>query len=53
MSNDNLRSKIELLEDQIENVERSGFFTEKEIDRATFSLRQEKQAFEKQLNTEE
>lgn len=53
MSNENLRSKIELIEDQIENLERSGYFTEKEMDRATYSLREEKQYYENQLNIEE
>jgi len=52
MSNDIINSKIELLQEQIDNLERSGFFTEKEMDRATVSLRQEKESFEKQLNTE-
>jgi len=32
---DNIDSKIELLQEQIENFERSGFFTEKEIDTLT------------------
>ncbi|MFW0737609.1 hypothetical protein [Flavobacterium sp. T12S277] len=53
MSNDNLMSKIELLQEQIDNLERSGFFTEKEMDRATISLRQEKEVFENQLKSEE
>ncbi|MEZ0182624.1 hypothetical protein AB9T89_10290 [Flavobacterium oncorhynchi] len=53
MSNDIIKSKIDLLQEQIDNLERSGFFTEKEMDNATFSLRQEKEAFEKQLNREE
>ena len=52
MSNDIINSKIELLQEQIDNLERSGFFTEKEMDRATVSLKQEKESFEKQLNTE-
>lgn len=53
MSNDILKSKIELLQEQIDNLERSGFFTEKEMDRATISLRQEKEVFENQLKNEE
>lgn len=36
-----LTSKIELLQEQIENIERSGFFTENEIDRAVVSLKSE------------
>lgn len=41
MSDNLLNSKIELLEEQIENIERSGFFTESEIDRTSKSLRAE------------
>lgn len=41
MSDNLLTSKIELLEEQIENIERSGFFTESEIDRTSKSLRAE------------
>jgi hypothetical protein len=41
MPNNLLSSKIELLEEQIENLERSGFFTEAEIDHASSSLRAE------------
>lgn len=41
MSDNLLTSKIELLEEQIENVERSGYFTEAEIDRTSKSLRAE------------
>lgn len=53
MSKDNLISKIELIDEQIENLERSGFFTEKEMDRATYSLREEKNYYVNQLNIEE
>jgi hypothetical protein len=42
-------SQIELLELQIENCERSGFFTEKEIDRLTFPLNEELKCLTKQL----
>ncbi len=41
MSNDIIHSKIELLEEQIENIERSGHFTEKEIDRLSAPMRSE------------
>lgn len=41
MSDNLITSKIELLEEQIVNIERSGFFTEAEIDRASKSLRAE------------
>lgn len=33
MSEDFTKFKIDLLEEQIENIERSGYFTEKEIDK--------------------
>lgn len=45
MSDELLQHKIDLLEEQIENLERSGFFTEKEIDQATASLRMQLAAF--------
>lgn len=45
MSDELLQYKIDLLEDQIENIERSGFFTEKEIDQSTASLRVQLAAF--------
>lgn len=32
---ENIDSKIDLLQEQLENFERSGFFTEKEIDTLT------------------
>jgi hypothetical protein len=47
---DNINEKIALLEDQIENIERSGYFTEKEIDRASFSLRDELESLKKKIN---
>ena len=47
--NDLTISKIELLELQIENVERSGFFTEKQIDALVFPLRQELETLKKQI----
>lgn len=53
MSNENLESKIELLQDQIENLERSGFFTEAEIDRAVLSLKIEMKIYEQHLATHE
>ena len=45
-----LTSKIELLEEQIENLERSGFFTESEIDRAVVSLRSELEIYKMHLS---
>lgn len=45
-----LTSKIELLEEQIENLERSGFFTESEIDRAVVSLRSELEMYKMHLS---
>ena len=41
---DIITSKIDLLEDQIENLERSGFFTETEIDRLSGPMKLEKEA---------
>jgi len=49
MSNDTLASKIELLQEQIQNLEKSGHFTEKEIDSRSYPLRQELEALNKQL----
>lgn len=49
MTADLLTSKIELLEEQIENLERSGFFTENEIDRAAISLRSELEMYNMHL----
>lgn len=39
MSEDLIHSKIELLYEQIENLEKSGFFTEEEMDRLSSPLR--------------
>jgi hypothetical protein len=39
MSDELLSHKINLIQDQIDNLERSGFFTEKEMDQATASLK--------------
>lgn len=44
---DNLNEKIALLEDQIENLERSGYFTEKEMDRLSSPLRDELESLQK------
>jgi hypothetical protein len=44
---DNLNEKIALIEEQIENLERSGYFTEKEMDRLSFPLRDELEALKK------
>lgn len=41
MSDDLLKSKIELLEEQIENIEKSGFYTEKEMDSKVAPFRME------------
>lgn len=41
MTDDSIQSKIDLLEDQIENIERSGYFTEKEIDKYSVFYRNE------------
>jgi hypothetical protein len=39
MSNDTLTPKIELLQEQIESIEKGGFFTEKEIETKAAPLR--------------
>lgn len=44
---DNVNEKIALIEEQIENLERSGYFTEKEIDRLSFPLRNELESLKK------
>lgn len=41
---DLITSKIDLLEAQIENLERSGFFTEAEIDKLSGPMKMEKEA---------
>jgi hypothetical protein len=41
MSNDTITPQIELLQEQIESIERSGHFTEKEIDSKVAPLRME------------
>lgn len=41
MSNDTLASRIDLLQEQIHNLEKSGHFTEKEIDNQSYPLRLE------------
>lgn len=43
---ENIDSKIALLTDQIENVERSGFFTEDVMDRMTICYRAELKSLE-------
>lgn len=49
MSNDTLIPRIELLQEQIHNLENSGFFTEKEMDKLASPLRDELEALKKQL----
>jgi hypothetical protein len=49
MQNDILIPKIELLQEQIENLESSGHFTEAEMDRATVSLRMEMELYKHHL----
>jgi hypothetical protein len=39
MSNENIQLKIDLLQEQIDNLEKSGFFTEKEINTHSISLK--------------
>lgn len=49
MSDEMVASKIELLEEQIENIERSGFYTEIDMDRLTYPIKQELEALRLQL----
>lgn len=49
MSNDTIASKIELLKEQIQNLENSGHFTEKEIDSQSYPLYQELEDLKRQL----
>lgn len=49
MSNDTLLQRRDLLQEQIDNLEKSGFFTEKEMDSLSFPLRQELESLNKQL----
>jgi len=51
MSNDTLQPKIELLEEQIENFERSGYFTDAEINRMVAPLRMELATFKLQQHS--
>lgn len=46
MSNENIISRIALIQEQIDNLEKSGYFTEKEMDSKTFSLREELHALQ-------
>ena len=41
MLEDLLISKIELVQEQIESLEKSGFYTEKEMDQRSYPLRRE------------
>lgn len=50
MSNDTITQRIDLLQEQIDNLEKSGFFTEKEMDKLAFPLRQELASLKKQLS---
>ncbi len=45
-----LHDKLDLITDKIENIERSGRFTEREIDSMIPSLKMEKELYEKHLN---
>ena len=53
MLNDTLTPRIELLQEQIESIERSGHFTEKEIDSKAAPLRMELSTLNMQLATKE
>lgn len=43
---EHIDSKIALLKDQIDNVEKSGFFTEKQMDKLTACYRAELESLE-------
>ena len=49
MSNENIISRIALLQEQIDNLEKSGHFTEKEMDSQTFAFRSEIEALNTQV----
>lgn len=49
MSNDTIAQRIDLLQEQIDNLEKSGFFTEKEMDKLAWPLRDELEGLKKQL----
>ena len=49
MSNDTIAQRIDLLQEQIDNLEKSGFFTEKEMDNLSCPLRQELSSLKKQF----
>lgn len=49
MSNEILASKIDLLQEQIDNIEKSGFYTEKQIDKLVYPLCKELDSLKKQL----
>lgn len=45
----NIKSKIELLQEQITDLEQSGYYTEREMDDLSYPLRQELESFKRQL----
>lgn len=47
MSNENIQLKIDLLQEQIDNLEKSGFFTEKEINSRSIPLKAHLAIFKK------
>ena len=49
MSNDTIAPRIDLLQEQIDNLEKSGYFTEKEMDKLAFPLRDELESLKRQL----
>jgi hypothetical protein len=50
MSDDLLKSKIDLLQEQIDSIEKSGFYTEKEIDSKVYPYRIELEILKYQLS---
>ena len=53
MLEDLLISKIELVQEQIESLEKSGFYTEKEMDQRSYPLRRELELLQSQISITE
>lgn len=51
MSNETLQSKIDLIEDKIENIKHSGFFTDAEIERELKALQNELDSLQNLLDS--
>lgn len=51
MSNELILSKLQLISDQLNEIEHSGFYTEKEIDSKTYPLYQELETLQNHLTS--